>query len=136
MNEQLLSLTHTGEEPEKYLHSVTPPVFLNSLHVYDRFEDYASIDPLREGEYIYGRASNPTVHILERKIAELEHGSRAAVFSSGMAACTSAIMAVCKAGSHVICMRDVYQPVTRFLENFCIPKLNMAVTYVSGNDLG
>lgn len=95
MNEQLLSLTHTGEEPEKYLHSVTPPVFLNSLHVYDRFEDYASIDPLREGEYIYGRASNPTVHILERKIAELEHGSRAAVFSSGMAACTSAIMAVC-----------------------------------------
>ena len=91
---------------------------------------------MREGEYIYGRASNPTVHILERKIAELEHGSRAAVFSSGMAACTSAIMAVCKAGSHVICMRDVYQPVTRFLENFCIPKLNMAVTYVSGNDLG
>ena len=36
----------------------------------------------------------------------------------------------------MICMRDVYQPVTRFLENFCIPKLNMAVTYVSGNDLG
>ena len=86
MNEQLLSLTHTGEEPEKYLHSVTPPVFLNSLHVYDRFEDYASIDPLREGEYIYGRASNPTVHILERKIAELEHGSRADMYEGCLSA--------------------------------------------------
>ncbi|HIW50675.1 MAG TPA: PLP-dependent aspartate aminotransferase family protein [Candidatus Blautia intestinavium] len=135
MKEKLLSLTHSGETPEKYFHAVTPPVFLTSLHIYDRFEDYADADILKEDEYIYGRDANPTVSILERKIAELEHGSKALAFSSGMAACTAAIMATCRAGSHIICMKDVYQPVTHFLNCFCVPKLNMTVTYVSGNDL-
>lgn len=135
MKEKLLSITHAAEEPENYLHAVTPPVFLTSLHVYDKFEDYNDINALREGEYVYGRTSNPTVHILERKIAELEHGARAVVFSSGMAACTATIMATCQAGDHIICMRDVYQPVKKFLNQFAGPKLGMKITYVSGNDL-
>lgn len=44
-------------------------------------------------------------------------------------------MATCKAGSHIVCMRDVYQPVKRFLHTVGIPRLNFSVTYVSGNDL-
>ena len=135
MKDKLKTITHTAEEPSKYMNAVTPPVFLTSLHVFDRFEDYCNVDSLEEDQYVYGRASNPTVHILEKKIAELEHGVRAAVFSSGMAAATAAIMAVCKTGSHVICMRDVYQPVKRFLNGYAVPKLHMKVTYVSGNDL-
>lgn len=135
MKEKLLSLTHSGENPAKYFHAVTPPVFLTSLHVYDRFQDYAETDVLEEDQYIYGRESNPTVSILERKVAELEHGKKALAFASGMAAFTSAVMAVCHSGSHIICMKDVYQPVVRFLDQFCVPKMNMKVTYVSGNDL-
>lgn len=135
MNEDLLALTHTGDEYDKYLNAVVPPVFLNSLHVFKTFEDYSSVDIFKEDNYIYGRDSNPTVHIVERKIAALEHGTRAAVFSSGMAAASSAIMATCRAGSHIICLRDVYQPVKRFLNNVCIPSLNMSVTYLTGLDL-
>lgn len=135
MNKDLLSITHTGDEYEKYLHAVVPPVFLNSLHVYERFEDYLKVDVFEEDNYVYGRESNPTLHILERKLAELEHGSRAAVFSSGMAAATSAIMGVCRAGSRIICMKDIYQPVKRFLHGVCVPKFKMEITYVSGNDL-
>lgn len=135
MNQDLLALTHTADEYDRYLNAVVPPVFLNSLHVYDKFEDYCNVDVFKDDEFVYGRNSNPTVHILERKIAQLEHGSRALVFSSGMAACTSAIMATCKAGSHIVCMRDVYQPVKRFLHGVGIPRLNFSVTYVSGNDL-
>lgn len=135
MDQDLLTVTHTGDEYAKYLHAVVPPVFLNSLHVYEQFEDYLSIDAFQEDSYVYGRTSNPTIHILERKIAELERGSRAVVFSSGMAAAAAAIMGVCKAGSHIVCMRDVYQPVKRFLHRICIPKFHMTVTYVEGNDL-
>jgi cystathionine beta-lyase len=134
-NKDLLSLTHTGDEYDKYLNAVVPPVFLNSLHIFKTFEDYSNINVYEEGNYIYGRDSNPTVHIVERKIAELEHGARAVVFSSGMAAATSAIMATCKSGSHIICLRDVYQPVKRFLNNVCIPNLNISVTYITGLDL-
>lgn len=135
MNQDLLALTHVADDYGRYLHSVVPPVFLNSLHVYEKFEDYCNVDVFKDDEFVYGRSSNPTVHILERKIAALEHGSRAVVFSSGMAACTAAIMATCKAGSHIICMRDVYQPVKRFLHTVGIPRLNFSVTYVTGNDL-
>ena len=124
-NNDLLSLTHTGEENEKYLNAVVPPVFLTSLHVFKTYEEYSNINVFEEDSYVYGRASNPTVHIVERKIAELEHGSRAVAFSSGMAAATSAIMATCKAGSHIICLRDVYQPVKRFLNHYGIPNLNL-----------
>lgn len=135
MNEDLLALTHTGDEYDKYLNAVVPPIFLNSLHIFKTFEDYSNVDVFQEDNYIYGRDSNPTVHIVERKIAALEHGARAVVFSSGMAAATSAIMATCRAGSHIICLRDVYQPVKRFLNNVCIPNLDMTVTYLTGQNL-
>ena len=88
--QDLLALTHMGETPEKYMKSVTPPVFMNSLHVFDSVKDYFAVDIFND-EYYYGRASNPTVTILEKKLAALEHGERAVVFSAGMAACAAAI---------------------------------------------
>lgn len=135
MDEELLTLTHLGDEYDKYLGAVVPPVFLNSLHVFKSFEDYSKVNVFEEDNYIYGRSSNPTVHLVEKKVAALEHGSRAVAFSSGMAAATSAIMATCRAGSHIICLRDVYQPVKRFLNEICVKKLNMSVTYLTGRDL-
>lgn len=137
MRDELITITHTADEYDKYLNAVVPPVFLNSLHLYNRFEDYleAVSDPCQEEKFVYGRDQNPTVHILERKIAELEHGARAVVFASGMGAAAAAIMTTCRSGSHIVCMRDVYQPVKRFINNFCVPKFGMTVAYVSGNDL-
>lgn len=62
--------------------SVTPPIFMNSLHVFDTVDEYFSVDIFQD-EYYYGRASNPTVAILEKKLAALEHGVRAVAFSAG-----------------------------------------------------
>ena len=75
-NQDLLAMTHLGEDPSKYMKSVTPPIFMNSLHVFDSVDDYFSVDIFKD-EYYYGRASNPTVTILEKKLAALEHGTRA-----------------------------------------------------------
>ena len=75
-NQDLLAMTHLGEEPSKYMKSVTPPIFMNSLHVFDTVDEYFSVDIFQD-EYYYGRASNPTVAILEKKLAALEHGVRA-----------------------------------------------------------
>lgn len=133
-NKDLLALTHIGETPEKYMNAVTPPVFLNSLHVFDTVEDYFSVD-IFDDDFYYGRASNPTVAILEKKLAALEHGSRAVVFSAGMAACAATILAVCKTGSHIICVRECYGPVEQLLNNFLSEKMNICVTYVEGKEL-
>ena len=130
-NQDLLAMTHVGEDPHKYMKSVTPPVFMNSLHVFDTVKDYFDVD-IFDDEFYYGRASNPTVAILEKKIAALEHGSRAVVFSVGMAACAAAILRICTAGSHVICIKESYGPVQHLLDEFLEPKYNISVTYVDG----
>ena len=43
-NQDLLAMTHVGEDPHKYMKSVTPPVFMNSLHVFDTVKDYFDVD--------------------------------------------------------------------------------------------
>jgi cystathionine gamma-lyase len=131
----LLTLTHGGEDNTKYYRAVVPPVYLTSLHSFDSVEDLARYDSSSDEVFYYGRSSNPTVAIAEKKIALLENGVRASIFSSGMAAATSAIFGTCGAGSHIICLRDCYQPIKRFLTQICIPKFNMSVTYVDGLDL-
>ncbi|MEG1605995.1 MAG: PLP-dependent aspartate aminotransferase family protein [Clostridia bacterium] len=134
VNDQLLTMTHLGDEYGKYLHAVVPPVFLTSLHVYDQFEDYLGAGSQEEG-YVYGRCANPTTHLLEKKLAALENGAEAAVFSSGMAAATSAILATCQSGDHILCMRDVYQPIKRFMAGIGTPRLHMEISFVTGLDL-
>ncbi|MDB8711194.1 trans-sulfuration enzyme family protein [Mediterraneibacter gnavus] len=133
-NQDLLAMTHVGEDPKKYMGAVTPPVFMNSLHVFDTVKDYFDVDIFND-EYYYGRASNPTVTILEKKLAALEHGSRAVVFSAGMAACAAAILAVCKTGSHIICVRESYGPVQHLLDEFLHEKMDVEVTYVVGKEV-
>lgn len=133
-NNDLLALTHVGENPKNYMGAVTPPVFLTSLHVFDTVKDYFDVD-IFDDDFYYGRASNPTVSILEKKLAALEHGSRAVVFSAGMAACAAAILAVCNAGNHIICVRESYGPVQHLLDEFLCPKYNLSVTYVVGKEV-
>ena len=128
-NKDLMALTHEGENPKNYMGAVTPPIFLNSLHVFDTVKDYFDVD-IFDDQYYYGRASNPTVTILEKKLAALEHGSRAVVFSAGMAACAAAILAVCHAGSHIVCIRESYGPVQHLLDEFLCKKYDISVTYV------
>ena len=106
--------THYGEEYEHYYNAIVPPVFLNSLNVFPTIDDYYDSDKTDRNVYCYGRVQNPTVRILEDKIAALEHGEKAFVFSSGMAAATTAVMAVCRTGSHIVCVRNVYGPLKTF----------------------
>ncbi len=127
--------THYGEEYERYYNAIVPPVFLNSLNVFPSIDAYYDSDKTDKHVYCYGRVQNPTVRILEDKIAALEHGERAFVFSSGMAAATTAVMAVCRSGSHVVCVRNVYGPLKTFLTQYCTEHFQMRITFVKGDKL-
>lgn len=133
-NQDLLALTHVGENPEKYMKAVTPPIFMNSIHVFDTVKDYYDVDIFKD-DFYYGRASNPTVSILEKKIAALEHGSRAVAFSAGMSACSAAILQVCKTGSHIICIKESYGTIQHLLDKFLTPKYGITVTYIDGRNV-
>ena len=80
-----LITAHYGEEYEHYYNAIVPPVFMNSLNVFETLEDYYDFDRTDKHKYCYGRVQNPTVRILEDKIAALEHGVGALAFASGMA---------------------------------------------------
>ncbi len=134
-DDQLFALTHQFEDHGRHYGAVSPPVYLNSLHVYPSFEEYLKAARGTEDDFFYGRMSNPTTRLLEKKLAALEGASHAAVFASGMAAVSSAILATCGAGDHALLMRSIYGPVKQFFTAVARPRLNIDFDMVSGHDL-
>ena len=132
-NDKLIT-SHYGEEFEHYYNAVVPPIFMNSLNVFETVDDYYDSDKTDKHVYCYGRVQNPTVRILEDKAAALEQGTGALAFASGMAAATTAVLTVCKAKSHVVCIRSAYGHLKTFLNEYCREHLDMSVTYVKGDD--
>lgn len=127
--------SHYGEEYEKYYNAIVPPIFMNSLNVFEEIDDYYNAKVHDKHTYVYGRVQNPTVRILEDKIAALEHGVAAFAFASGMAAATTAVLSVVKTGQNIVCVRNAYGPLKNFVENYCPAHLGTTLTYVKGNEV-
>ena len=127
--------SHYGEEYEKYYNAIVPPIFMNSLNVFDEIDDYFNARTHDKHTYVYGRVQNPTVRILEDKVAALVHGVAAFAFASGMAAATTAVLSVVKTGDHIVCIRNAYGPLKNFVENYCSAHLGTTLTYVKGNEI-
>lgn len=134
MDEDMIA-THLGDDYDKFLGAVVPPIFMNTLHIHHTIQEMNQMDRFSDQDFIYGRECNPTVQIVEKKVAALENGAMALCFGSGMAAISSAIMAVCQAGDHVICVRNIYGPTRQFLESYCAQKFHMTTTFVKGDNL-
>lgn len=77
---------------------------------------------------------NPTTRSVERKLALLEGGEAALVFSSGMAAEAATIFANCRSGDHVICIGDVYGGTYELLESN-LPNLDIKTTFLLGSEI-
>jgi|GEM_PF-3208095 len=87
-------IQHLGEE-EHVLGAVTPPIFQTSLFVHEdcsAFEKSFDATGAERKPHNYSRISNPTLDMLERKLARMEHCEAGKVFGSGMAAISAAIM--------------------------------------------
>jgi cystathionine beta-lyase/cystathionine gamma-synthase len=82
----------------------------------------------------YTRYGNPTNTAAENAIVELEGTDAALLFSSGMAAITTSIFSLVKAGDHIVAQRDIYGGVLRFLSQW-LPKLGIETTFVDTNDI-
>ncbi|MBS2023221.1 MAG: aminotransferase class I/II-fold pyridoxal phosphate-dependent enzyme [Deltaproteobacteria bacterium] len=108
-----------GNEPRKKAHdAVTTPIVCSSTYVFD---DTATLTRYFEGDLEreeYGRYGNPTVRAAEQKIAALDAAEDAALFASGMAAVTTAILALVKAGDHIVMTSDCYRRTRQFVNAF------------------
>ena len=86
-------LNQLGEEREQYYNAVAPPIIQTSNFAFD---DVASLRNALNDEsktYLYSRGNNPTIEILEKKLAALDGAEDALVFSSGVAAVTIPVVA-------------------------------------------
>src|SRR5438045_9094849 len=84
-------------------------------------------------DMFYTRYGNPTHTAVESAIAELEGADAALLFASGMNAITTSIMALVKAGDHIVAQRDIYGGVTKFLSMW-LTKLGVETTFVDTTD--
>lgn len=99
---------HLGYDPRDYHGALIPPVFMTATYA---FEDIAQGQRRFLGEeagYIYSRVGNPSVAVLEARLASLEGGEAALATSSGMGAITSALWTLLQAGDALLADKTLY----------------------------
>ena len=117
--------THEGEHSE--------PLFLTSSYVFkDSAEAAAKFSGESQGN-VYSRYTNPTVNILEKRIAALEGAEQAVATSSGMAAILSTCLTFLKAGDHIVCSQSVFGATTVLFEKY-LSQFDIQTTFVCLTD--
>ena len=128
------TLAVRGREPRgKAYDSITTPIVSAATYAFGSTGEitrYFNGDAEREE---YGRYGNPTVRAAEQKLAALEDADDAALFSSGMAAITTALFELLKAGDHVILTSDCYRRTRQFVGRF-LGRLGIESTLVEPGD--
>ncbi len=101
-------IIHEGYETAKHLDSLAVPLYQTSTYAFENAEQGAKRFSGEEMGGIYSRLGNPTVQVLEDRMAALEHGEGALAFGSGMAAVSTILVYLTKAGDHILCTRGIY----------------------------
>ena len=109
------------------IYQTTSYVFRNSQHAADRFG-------LADAGNIYGRLTNTTQDVLEKRIAALEGGSAALALASGAAAITYTIEALAANGGHIVAQKTIYGGTFNLLEH-TLPQYGIRTTFVDAHDL-
>ncbi|MFQ6247741.1 methionine gamma-lyase [Yersinia enterocolitica] len=99
---------HYGYDPQEHLGALSPPVYMSSTFTFPSAGYGGACFAGTEKGYFYSRISNPTLDLLERRIAILEGGEGAVAFSSGMGAITACCWTFLKPGDEIIVDQTIY----------------------------
>jgi len=116
---------HAGQQPDPSTGAIMTPIYASST--------YVQSSPGEHQGYEYSRTQNPTRAAYEACVADLEEGIRGYAFASGMAA-TATILELLDAGSHVICMDDLYGGTYRLFENVRKRSAGLEFSFVDMRD--
>jgi cystathionine gamma-synthase len=124
---------HAGEAREKAGNAVTTAIFQTATYV---FRDSHELTEYMEGNIEreeYGRYGNPTQRAVERKLAALDGGETALLFSTGMCAITTTLLAMLGRGSHLVLTADGYRRTRQFCRTL-LHRLGIDCTFVETGD--
>ena len=128
---------HANQRGNPY-HALTEPIIQTATFT---FKDTADLCTFMEanakgdpgGRVEYGRYGNPTVDAVEKRLAALENAEDALLFSSGMAAVTTVLLALLSTGDHIVITDDCYRRTRQFCEEF-LDRLGITSTIIPVGD--
>ena len=126
---------HVGQEsPDPVTDARAVPIYQTSSYVFRNCDHAAARFGLADAGNIYGRLTNPTEDVFEKRIAALEGGSAALAVASGAAAITYTIENLAQQGDHIVAAKNIYGGTTNLLEH-TLPAYGITTTFVDPSDL-
>ena len=125
---------HAGAVPDPATGARTTPIHLSASFVFPDSDKAAALFNLEQSGYVYSRINNPTVTVLEERVAALEQGVGAIATASGQAALHLAIATIAGAGSHIVASRALYGGSHNLLD-YTLRRFGIDTTFVDPNDL-
>lgn len=113
---------------------LTLPIYETATFIFDNAAELQAYNEGRSDKYLYSRYSNPTVAAVEQALARLDDAERALLFSSGMGAITTTLLAHLKAGDEVVCGAAIYGGTLHLLEDL-LARFGVHARFVSLDDL-
>jgi len=124
---------HAGQRPDPLTGARAVPVYETVSYVLEDSDMASSRFDIARSGHVYSRISNPTVAVLEERLAALEGGVGAVCTASGMAAIHLAIVTLAGAGSHIVASRALYGG-THNLLSYTLPRFGIETTFVDPRD--
>src|SRR5918995_2024657 len=115
---QQTDLIHCGERPEPSgSKALTTPIYETATFVFDSARDVERYQDGSLSAYLYSRYENPTLVAAEAKVAAADGAETSLLFSSGMAATSTALLSLLKAGDEVVCASAIYGGTFHLIEH-------------------
>lgn len=125
---------HAGQQPDPATGARAVPIYQTSSFVFDDTEHAASLFNLERPGHIYSRISNPTVSVLEERVAALEGGVGSVATASGQAALHLGIITLMGQGGHVVASSSLYGgSVNMFVHS--LPRFGITASFVNPRDV-
>ena len=124
---------HAGQIPDPATGARAAPIYQTTSFVFDSAEHAASLFNLQTFGNVYSRISNPTVAMLEERVAAIEGGRAALATATGQAAEMVAVLTLVKAGDHIVSASTLYGG-THTLLGVNLAKLGVETTFVNPDD--
>jgi len=126
---------HAGQSPDPATGSRAVPIYQTTSYVFRDTEHAASLFNMERAGHVYSRISNPTVAVLEERIAALEGGVGAIATASGQAALHLAVTTLMGAGGHIVASGSLYGGSHNLL-GYTLKRFGIETTFVNGRNLG
>ena len=125
---------HAGQTVDPEFGARAAPIYQTTSYVFPDTDTASSIFNLERGGHAYSRITNPTVGVLEQRIAALEGGSAAVCTASGMAATFCAITAILGQGDHIVASTQMYGGNISLMKN-TLPRFGITTTFFDPTDI-